>query len=73
LLISAVVTDAGNSQIPAIAKISTPAGGTRVVLAAMPADANALTIVPGGNAGAELVNNAHHFVSWDTGVLNAWW
>src|SRR5512133_4402289 len=37
----------------------------------MPANAHALTHLPSGNAGAHFIDDAHHFMSWDTGILNA--
>ena len=54
LLVSAVIADARNFQIPAIAKISAPACETRAVLAAVPADADALPLLPRGNTRAQL-------------------
>src|SRR5262249_42626650 len=53
LLISAVIADAWNFQIPAIAKISTLALAAGVVVAAVPADAGALPPAPHGNTGAD--------------------
>jgi hypothetical protein len=69
LLVSAVVADAGNFQVNAIAKISAAAGGTRIVLTAVPPNTDALTILPCGNAGTELIDNPHYLVSRNTRVL----
>jgi hypothetical protein len=55
----------------AIAKISAAAGGTRIVLTAMPPNTDALTILPVGNAGTELIDDAYHLVSRNTRVLNS--
>jgi hypothetical protein len=71
LLVSAVVANSGNFQITAIAKISAAAGGTRIVLTAVPPNTDALTILPVGNAGTELIDDANHLVSWNTRVLNS--
>jgi NADH dehydrogenase len=47
LLVSAVVADAGNFQITAIAKISAAAGGTRIVLPAVIGDTASVTDASG--------------------------
>ena len=60
----------GDFQIPAIAKISTPALQTGVVLAAVPAHAHALPLLPGGNARAHRVDHARHFMSWHARILD---
>ena len=51
LLISAVIADAGDFPIPAIAEISAPALTTCAVVAAVPADTDALSLLPAGDAG----------------------
>jgi hypothetical protein len=71
LLITAVIADARNFQIPAIAGISAPALATRVVLAAVPADTCTLPLLPRGNAGAHFIDDARDFVSWNAGILNS--
>ena len=71
MLVSAVVADARNFQIAAIAKIAASARGTRIVLTAVPPNTDALTILPVRNAGAELIDHAHHLMSWNTWVLNS--
>ena len=71
MLVSAVIADARNFQVPAIAKISAPALATRVVLAAVPADTDALSLLPLGNTGAHFIDDACHFMSWNAGILNA--
>src|SRR5208282_2151664 len=72
LLVSAVIADARNFQIPAIAKVSAPALATRVVLAAVPADTDALPLLPGGNTRAYFIDDACNFVSRNTGILDSW-
>ena len=37
----------------------------------MPADADALPLLPVGHAGAQVIDNARDFVSWNAGILNA--
>ena len=71
LLVSAVIADARNFQVPAIAKISAPARETRAVLAAVPADTDALSLLPRGNTGTQFIDDARDFVSWNAGILNA--
>jgi hypothetical protein len=71
LLVSTVIADARNFQIPAIAKISAPALATRVVLAAVPADTDALPFLPLGNTTAQFIDDACDFMSWNAGILNA--
>ncbi len=71
LLVSAVIADAGNLKILAIAKISAPARAARVVLPAMPADAHPLSLLPCGNPGAHFIDHARDFVSWNAGILES--
>ena len=71
MLISAIIADAWNFQVPAIAEISTAARETCAVLAAVPADADALSLSPPGNTRAQLINDARDFVSWNSRILNA--
>jgi len=52
-------------------KISAPAFATRVVLAAVPTDTDALSPVPLGDAVAQFIDDARHFVSWNARVLNS--
>src|SRR5262249_29736727 len=40
-------------------------------MTAVPPNTDALTILPVRNAGAELINHAHHLMSWNTWVLNS--
>ena len=63
MLVSAVIADARNFHIAAIAKISMPARGTRAVLATVPADPDALPLLPVRNTGAQFIDNARDFVS----------
>src|SRR5262249_3851215 len=71
LLVSAVIGDSWNLQIPTIPKISTPARGTGAVMAAVPADPHALTLLPRGNTSADFIDDARHFMSGNAGILNA--
>ena len=71
MLISAVITDARNFQILAIAKISAPARETRAVMAAVPSDTDALSLLPSGNAGAQFIDDARDFVSRNARILNS--
>ena len=71
MLVSAVITDARNFQVPAIAKISAPALETRAVVAAVPADADTLPLLPLGNTGTHFIDDARDFVSWNAGILNS--
>jgi hypothetical protein len=41
-------------------------------VAAVPADANALALLPAGNIGTEFIDDARDFVSRNTGILNSW-
>src|SRR5262249_28309652 len=52
-LISAVVADAGNFHVPAVAEISTTAFAAGAVMPAMPADSDTLSCLPCGNAIAD--------------------
>src|SRR6266446_1526863 len=70
LLITAVVADARNFHILAITKISAPAIKTYTVVAAVPTNADALSLLPFGDTGAQLIDSAHNFMSGDAGVLN---
>ena len=71
MLIAAVIADAGNFQIAAIAKISAPALATGVVLPAMPTDADPLPLLPRGNIFTDFIDDARHFVSGNAGILNS--
>jgi hypothetical protein len=63
LLVSTVIADARNFQIPAIAKISAPTLETCAVLAAVPADTDALSLLPLGNTGTYFIDDAADFMS----------
>ena len=69
LLIAAVVRDAGDFEIAAIAKVAAAALEAGVVLSAMPADANALALLPGCDAGAELVDETGNFVAGNARIF----
>ena len=61
----------GIFQIPAITKISAPALATGVVVAAVPADADTLPLLPLSNTGAYFIDDAGDFMSWNAGILNS--
>jgi hypothetical protein len=71
LLISSVVADACNLGVAAVKEVSTPALVTRIVLPAMPTDADALSLLPGGDLGAEFIDDAGNFVPRNPGILNS--
>ena len=71
MLVSAVITDARDFQIEAIAKIAAPARETRSVMAAVPADTDALPLFPCGNVRTQFIDDARDFVSRDAGILNS--
>ena len=72
MLVSAVIADARNFHVHAIAKISAAAVTTRIVMAPVPADADALSLLPLGNTGAQFIDDARDFVSWNARILNSW-
>ena len=71
MLVSAIVANAGDFHVLAVAKISPPASEARSVVATMPADADALALRPPGNTGTELVEDARDLVSWNARILNS--
>ena len=71
LLVATVITDPANLHVRAIREISAPAGETRAVLAAVPADSDALALFPFRDARAHLVDYARYFVSGDAWVRNS--
>src|SRR5215471_482094 len=70
-LVSAVVADAGNQDALTVAKISATALKTCAVMAAVPADTDALSLLPVGDISARFVDDAHDFVSRNPGILEA--
>src|SRR5229473_4552126 len=70
-LIAAIEGDSTNLCVLAIAKISAAAGDASAVLAAVPANADALALFPAGDARTDVVNHAGDFVSGNAGILNA--
>jgi hypothetical protein len=62
LLISSVVADACNFRVAAVKEVTTPALETRVVLPAMPADTNALSLFPSDDLDAQFIDDAGNFV-----------
>ena len=71
MLVSAVIADARNFQILTIAKISSTALATRIVLAAVPADTDTLPLCPGGNAVTHFIDDARDFVPRNAGILDS--
>jgi hypothetical protein len=71
LLISAVIADPWYFQVAAVAKISTPALATRVVVTAVPAHSDTLPVLPPGDARSKFIDNAGDFMSGYPGILNA--
>ena len=71
MLVAAVIADAGNFHVYAIAKIAAAAVEAGIVMAAVPADADALALLPLGDIGAEFIDDARDFVSWNARILNA--
>jgi hypothetical protein len=71
LLVSAVIVDARKFYVAAIAKITTPALETRTIMAAVPADANTLSLCPFGNAFADGIDDARNFMARSAGILNS--
>ncbi len=61
--VAAVKIKAGDFLLRAIAEIAAAAGQARAIVAAMPADADALALLPVGDAGTEVGNDAGHFVA----------
>src|SRR5579863_4323738 len=71
LLVSTVVADACNFRVTAVQEASSPAFGTRVVLPAMPTDADTLSLLPSGDLGAQFIDDACDFVPRDPRILNS--
>jgi hypothetical protein len=71
LLVSAVIADPANFRVLAIPEISSPAFATRVVMAAVPADADALPVLPFGNPSSHFVYDACHFMPGNAGILDS--
>jgi hypothetical protein len=71
LLVSAVVADAGDFDILAIAKIAAAAFAAGVIVAAVPAYSDALALLPRGDTGAYFVDDAGDFVTGDAGILDS--
>src|SRR5215472_2053602 len=71
LLVSAVIADATDFQILACAEVAASARRTRVVLPAMPSNADALALLPLRDAGTELIDDAHNFVPGNTRVADS--
>src|SRR5262249_14819437 len=63
LLVSAVAGYAGDRLVLAGDKVAAPAGIADKAVSSVPADSNAVAFLPFRNAGAELIHDAHNFVS----------
>src|SRR5258708_25863877 len=70
-LIAAIEADSANFRVAAIGEISAAAREASAVLAAVPADADALAFFPAGDAGADVIDHAGDFVSGGAGILSA--
>src|SRR5260370_16838212 len=68
-LIAAIEGDSTNLCVLAIAKISAAAGDASAVLAAVPANADALALFPAGDAGADVVDHAGNFFPMGAGIF----
>jgi hypothetical protein len=71
LLVATIKREAGYLLVFTIDEVSRAAGGTSVVMAAVPADTDAVALLPLANAAAEFVNHAGNFVAWNAWVLQA--
>src|SRR5262249_2799834 len=71
LLIASVVADACNWGVATVEEPSTAAFNTGIVVPAMPADSDALSLSPSGDRGAERVDDAGNFVPGNPWILNS--
>src|SRR6185437_9908302 len=62
-LIAAVVADARDLEVAAVAEVPPPALWTGVVMAAMPTDSNTLPRAPAGDTCPQRIDHARHLVS----------
>src|SRR6266481_7338439 len=66
--VAAVKIETGDFLLRAVGKIAAAAVEASVVLAAVPADADALALLPGSDAGAELGDDAGNFMAGRKGI-----
>src|SRR5580704_17412232 len=71
-LIAAVVANPADYRAGAVREIPFSAGGTRAVLAAMPAHADAFTFFPARHTGSNRIDHAGDLVSGNSRVRNTW-
>ncbi len=71
LRVAAIEAEASDFLLRAVCEIAAAAIEASVVLSAMPADADALALLPGRDAGAELGDDARDFVAGGTGIDHA--
>ena len=71
LLVSAVIADACDFHVLAIAKIPSTALETSAVVAAVPTDTSALALRPTRNTIAEFLDDASNFMPWNARKLDA--
>src|SRR5713226_5791858 len=71
LLVATIETEAGDFLLSAIAEIAAPAVEAGAVVSAVPAHADALALLPTGDAGAEFGDDAGNFVAGGTRVGQA--
>src|SRR4029077_2289401 len=70
-LVAAIEGDSAYFRVAAIGEISAAAREASAVLAAVPADADALAFFPVNDARAHFIDYAGNFVSGHAGILNA--
>src|SRR6185312_10332385 len=71
LLIAAVVADAGNLLVLAVAEIAAPAFAARAIMSAMPANTDPLPLAPRADSGSEFVDHARDFMARNARIRNA--
>src|SRR5205807_5307519 len=71
LLVAAVVADATDLEVRAGPEVAPPARRTGAVLPAVPADANALALLPRRHAGAHLIDDTVNLVSGHSCIVYA--
>jgi len=71
LLISSVVRDACHFGVAAVKETPTTALDTRVVLSAMPAYADPLSLLPSSHPGSHFIDDAGNFVPRNPRILNS--
>src|SRR4030095_14565420 len=70
LLIPTVIAHAGHFPVPAISEVSAPTREARAVMAAVPADTDALSLLPAGDTDAHFIEDADDFVPGHARILD---